>query len=350
MDLKIKCGGYVSSIRNPDGTELLRRPVHNKWLDWGMQLITIGGALDNDGWPLYDLSDRAQFFSTYGMFLGARIDLGTGSAPSTIDMTGLQTTTDTNALCSVTVPVVELTAAGTLHFRLTIAFSTTVYTFREFGLRRGSYNDSSNTNLAKLLFRVVLDEPITTANGTKIDYDFYMTLPYFTRTVVANLFGTGLPGEVWLRPAYTATKNNLVQGSSNESLKAAGTFANATSPQGLMTHAYIKAPTGIYEKPMFSSSTTEDFPADGVGDAALPITCASAAYSWVSHDLVNYVATLKYVVPASAGAMSIAYGNVRGLAFRFGSYDSSGAWVGQTLNKTASQKLNIQLTYSFSSM
>ena len=350
MDLKIKCGGYVSSIRNPDGTELLRRPVHNKWLDWGMQLITIGGALNNDGWPSYDLSTRAQFFSDYGMFYGAQLDLGTGSAPSTVDMTGLQTETVEGAICSITVTAVEITAAGTLHFRLTITFSNNVYTFREFGVRRGSYNNSSNANLAKLIFRVVLDDPITTANGTKIDYDFYMTLPCFTRTVVTNLFGTGLPGEVWLRPAYDATTNNLVQGSTNGNLKLSGTFANVSSPQGLMMHGCIKNPTGIYEKPMFSSSTTKDFPADGVGDSALPITCASATYNWVSHDLVNYVATLKYVIPASAGAMSIAYGNIRGLAFRFGAYDSSGAWVGQTFSKTAAQKLNIQLTYSFSSM
>ena len=49
---------------------------------------------------------------------------------------------------------------------------------------------------------------------------------------------------------------------------------------------------------------------------------------------------------ASSGALNIAYINLRGLAMRFGSY-VNGSWVGQTLNKDGSYKLNITLRYTY---
>ncbi|MFA6690038.1 MAG: hypothetical protein WCS18_11230 [Sphaerochaetaceae bacterium] len=345
IDLKMMCGGQITSVRNPDGTELLEHPVKNKWLDWGLRLISAGCAIDNAGALLYDLGDRAQFFSTYGLFYGRKVHLGSGAAPSTIDMTALAHETVNNAnLADFKVTAFEI-AGGNLHVRLTFTFGSS-YTFREFGMSHAYYYGDNNS----LLFRVVLGNSLNVSMGSALDYDFYLTLPYATRTVVNDLFGTGIPGEIWLRPAYTATKNNLMQSAMNGFPTIIDSYANASSPQGLMSHGYIKSSTGIYEKPMFSSDTSKNFPADGVGDAALPITCASATYEWVSHDQVNYAAHMRYVIPASAGAMDIAYGNIRSLAFRFGSYDASGNWIGQHFVKTAAQKLNVAMTYTFASM
>ena len=351
IDLNMKCGGYVTSIRNPDGTELLKRPVKNKWLDWGMVLIANGGGISNTGTLLFDLDERNQFFGQYALFYSANVHLGTGASASTLAMTALEKEITSSAtMDSIKQNIFEI-VNGKLHVRLTFTFNSS-YTFREFGLSRGYYGwgDTPDSRINNLLFRVVLDEPIQILPGSAIDYDFYMTLPYPTRTVVDDLFGTGIPGEIWLRAAYGGTSNNLMRSCVGGIITENKACYNTASPLGLMSHGYISSSTNIFEKPMFSSDTTKDFPADGVGDVALPITCASASYEWVSCDQANYTATMKYVIPASLGALSIAYGNIRGLAFRFGSYDAQGKWVGQTYTKDLAHKLNITMKYSFESM
>jgi hypothetical protein len=61
----------------------------------------------------------------------------------------------------------------------------------------------------------------------------------------------------------------------------------------------------------------------------------------------NFTYTIDASFPsATSGVLPIAYINLRGLQMRFGSY-VDGSWVGKTVNKQATEKLNITLRYTY---
>ena len=350
INLKMKVGGYLTSVKNEDtGEELITEPTHNLVTNSGLDLLLNGQN------PTLGTTSINNYFMFSGNgengFGYPRFSLGSGSDPTTMDMTGLK---NQNGY------YYDLISAGTAtdivddqwHQRIVKTVSISNVPVREIAF---GPNVSGNTNIFS---RVVLKNPITTAGTYTFTYDFYISLPYVNRTVVENLAGTGLPGEIQLDTGTYygyggVTIPKIAPGYSSSSSNTDGwvgpTNTNNNPFLGFLV-PYTFRPSWNIHNPGFSSDTTRDFGSDTPANIGYPSSgnCICTPGSYVSgQGYRDFTYTTDASFPsATSGVLPIAYINLRGLQMRFGSY-VDGSWVGKTVNKQATEKLNITLRYTY---
>ena len=347
INLQMKAGGYITSIKNMDtGEELIKEPNHNLVTNSGIDLL-LNGRRISDGTTLID---------NYFMFTGngnlgfayPGFSVGQGTSPTTMTMTELET--PVNYFSNLVSPGTTTTLVdGKFHQR--IVKNVTIV--------------SSNLPVTEIAFspftdvifsRVILKTPITAAGPYSITYDFFITLPYADRTYVSDLGGLGIPGEIKVDSTYYTGDGGV-----SIPKLAPGYCYSSTNPDGLvgpsptnLVPVGLLVPfcfgTSVQHDPMFSTDATLDFGDDDT--TRLPYQsngyCTCTAGSYVSgQGYRDFTYTVSAAYPTeSSGVLNIAYLNLRGLAMRFGSY-VNGSWVGQTLNKDAAHKLVITLRYTY---
>ena len=357
INLCSKVGGYITSIKNLDtGEELIDSPTHNLVTNSGIDILL------NGRWP----GAGTGIFDNFFMFTGdsssmrfgyPHIFVGSGTSPSTMTMTALQTfQRDISApsaadLAGTTTTIVD----GKWHQRMAkkITLNTSDCPVNEIGF--GYILDYP------IFSRVVLKNPITIGGTYTITYDFYISLPYHERTFVSNLGGTGIPGELKMDESYYIGLGGisipkLAPGFDANSSNVGAYFlvgpnGNYTNvPIGILVPYCFPQNSQLSQCPMMSTNTALDFGDDNT--TRLPYQsngyCSCAAGSYVAgQGYRDFTYTVNAAYPtASSGVLNIAYLNLRGLAMRFGSY-VNGSWVGQTLNKDAAHKLVITLRYTY---
>lgn len=342
-----KVGGYITSIKNMDtGEEFIKEPNHNLVTNSGIDLL-LNGRRISDGTTLID---------NYFMFTGngdlgfayPSFHIGRGTSPTTMTMTTLEKE-DTYFRNIVSSGTTTTLVDGKFHQRIVKTVTL----------------ESSNLPVTEIAFspyigvifsRVILKTPITTVGTYSITYDFFITLPYVDRTYVSDLGGSGIPGEIKLDSTYYTGAGGvsipkLAPGYCYSSTNADGWVGPSSAnlvPVGILVPFCFR--TSVQHNPMFSTDTTLDFGDDNT--TRLPYqsngycSCVPGPYV-AGQGYRDFTYTVSAAYPtASSGVLHIAYINLRGLAMRFGSY-VNGSWVGQTLNKDSSHKLNISLRYTY---
>jgi len=285
------------------------------------------------------------------------IFVGSGTSPSTMTMTALQTfqrdisVPSAADLAGTTTTIVD----GKWHQRMAkkIILNASNCPVTEIGF--GYSSDHS------IFSRVVLKNPILVGGVYTITYDFYISLPYHDRTFVSDLGGTGIPGELKMDESYYIGLGGisipkLAPGFDANSSRVDEHFLvgpngnNTNVPIGILIPYCFPKACLLSQCPMLSADTSLDFGDDN--STRLPYhtdgycTCTPGSYV-ASQGYRDFTYTVSAAYPtASSGVLHIAYINLRGLAMRFGSY-VNGHWVGQTLNKDGSYKLNISLRYTY---
>lgn len=355
INLCSKVGGYITSIKNMDtGEELIDSPTHNLVTNSGIDILL------NGRWPGAGTGIVDNFFMFTGnsvsMHFGyPSIFIGNGTAPSTMTMTALQAfrigidVTSAADLAGTATSIVD----GKWHQRMvkkvTIAREKCPITEIGFG----------NSREYPIFSRVVLKTPITTGGVYSITYDFYISLPYHKRTFVSDLGGTGIPGELKIDENYYTGLGGISIPKLAPGFDANSTYGNfwvgpdgnnTNVPIGILSPYCFPQDSLLSQCPMLSADTSLDFGDDN--STRLPYhtdgycTCTPGSYV-ASQGYRDFTYTVSAAYPtASSGVLHIAYINLRGLAMRFGSY-VNGHWVGQTLNKDGSYKLNLSLRYTY---
>jgi len=356
INLCSKVGGYITSIKNLDtGEELIDSPTHNLVTASGIDLLLNGRRV----------SEGTSLISNFFMFTGnddvkgfgfPYIFLGSGTSPTTSDMVTLQSYKSAKAVTPSTSLKGTATsiADGKWHQRLvkTISVDGSDLPVTEIGF-------GPDTPPSTPIFsRVLLKNPITLAGTYNITYDFFISFPFHTRTTVADLGGSGIPGELKMDESYytgvgAVAIPKLAPGFDASSIKAnflVGPNASTGVPIGILIPYCWPTDMLKSQCPMFSTDTTLDFGDDNSTRLPYPSNgyCSYAAGSYVAgQGYRDFTYTVNAAYPtASSGVLNIAYLNLRGLAMRFGSY-VNGHWVGQTLNKDSAHKLNISLRYTY---
>ena len=347
INLQMKVGGYITSIKNMDtGEELIKEPNHNLVTNSGIDLLLNGRRV----------SDGTTLINNYFMFTGngdlgfayPKFRIGHGTSPTTMTMTTLenQATYFSNLVSpGTTTTLVD----GKFHQRIvkTVTLAPSNIPFTEMAF-------SPSTGV--IFSRVVLKTPITTVGTYSITYDFFITLPYADRTYVSDLGGSGIPGEIKVDSTYYTGDGGvsipkLAPGYCYSSTNFDGWVGPRPTnlvPVGILVPFCFR--TSVQHNPMFSTDATLDFGDDNT--TRLPYQsngyCSCVPGSYVSgQGYRDFTYTVAASYPASSsGVLNIAYINLRGLAMRFGSY-VNGSWVGQTLNKDAAHKLVITLRYTY---
>ena len=347
IDLKMKVGGYITSIKNMDtGEEFVKEPNHNLVTNSGIDLLLNGRRISN-GTTL--CNDYFMFTERGDSGLGFAFSLhtGYGTSPTTMTMKTLETEANcfTNILSSGTTTTL---VDGKFHQRIVknVKFEPGNPPITEIAF---------SPYLGDIFSRVILKTPITTAGTYNITYDFFITLPYDDRTYVSDLGGSGIPGEIKVDSTYYTGDGGvsipkLAPGYCYSSTNRGGWVGPSSTnlvPVGILVPFCFS--TSVQHNPMFSTDTTLDFGDDNT--TRLPYytdgycTCTPGSYV-AGQGYRDFTYTVAASYPASSGVFNIAYINLRGLAMRFGSY-VNGRWVGQTLNKDGSYKLNISLRYTY---
>ena len=345
IEMKMKVGGYLTSVRNIDtGEELITEPTHNLVTNSGIDLL-LNGRRVSSGTTLIE-----NFFLFTGNgdagFAYPRFMVGCGTAATTPSMTTLQNFTEafTNITSSGTATTL---VDGKWHQRVVKTVSISHAPVTEIAF---------SPNGQEIFSRILLKNPIANNGTYTFTYDFFISLPYATRTFVSNLGGTGISGEIKVDDTYYVGYGGvsipkIAPGYCFTSSNADGWVGPSTSnivPVGLLTPYCFR--NTVHHNPMFSTSTTLDFGNDDT--TRLPYqsngycTCTAGPYV-AGQGYRDFTYTVNAAYPtASSGVLNIAYLNLRGLAMRFGSY-VNGSWVGQTLNKDAAHKLVITLRYTY---
>ena len=192
INLQMKVGGYITSIKNMDtGEELIKEPNHNLVTNSGIDLLLNGRRISDGTTPI----DNYFMFTGNGDLGFAYIfHIGRGTSPTTMTMTNLEK--EVNCFANLVSPGTTTTLVdGKFHQRIvknvTIVSSNLPVTEIAFG------------PFANVIFsRVILKTPITAAGPYSITYDFFITLPYADRTYVSDLGGSGIPGEIKVDSTY----------------------------------------------------------------------------------------------------------------------------------------------------
>ena len=350
INLKMKVGGFLTSVKNEDtGEELITEPTHNLVTNSGLDLLLNGRNPINGTNPIYSYLMFTDGNSQYNGFAEPTFFVGSSGDPTTIDMTALK---------SVNGSYYNLTSTGTTtdiikdqwHQRIVKTVTIGNVPVREIAF---SPNISNN-----IFSRVVLKNPIIIAGLYTFTYDLYISLPYVNRTVVDNLAGTGLPGEIQLDTGTYygeggVTIPKIAPGysyNSTYSNKWAGPHGNNNDPFAGFLVPYSFLSTANFHCPGFSSDTTRDFGSDTPANIGYPSSgyCVCTPGSYVAgQGYRDFTYTIAASFPsATSGVLPIAYINLRGLQMRFGSY-VDGSWVGKTVNKQSTEKINITLRYTY---
>ena len=349
INLKMKVGGYLTSVKNEDtGEELITEPKHNLVTNSGLDLL-LNGRNPSLGTTL--ISDFFMFAGGESRGFGEpAFRIGSGSSPTTMSMTGLQNHTDL---------FYNVTSAGTTsnivndqwHQRIVKTVYISSVPVKEIAFSPNAVGDTD------IFSRVVLKNPITVVGTYTFTYDFYITLPYVNRTTVENLAGTGLPGEIMLdtgtytgRYGTTVTKiapSYSYYSSQIEKWDGPDNTNNYPMVGFLVPYNFM---AWSIHNPGFSSDTTRDFGSDTPDNIGYNSNgnCICTPGTYVSgQGYRDFTYTIDASFPsATSGVLPIAYINLRGLQMRFGSY-VDGSWVGKTVNKQATEKLNITLRYTY---
>ena len=350
-----KVGGYITSIKNMDtGEELIDSPIHNLVTNSGIDIL-LNGRCPEVGTALID-----NFFMFTGNdyspnFGYPHIFTGNGTAPSTMTMTALQNfqkaipVQSAADIAGTATTIVDGKWHQRMVKKITVTDADCPVTEIGFGYIRAF----------TIFSRILLKNPITVGGVYSITYDFYISLPYHERIFVSDLGGTGIPGELKIDENYYTGLGGISIPKLAPGFDANSTYDNFwVGPNGNNT----KVPIGILipycfpqddllsQCPMMSTDTSLDFGDDN--STRLPYHtdgyCICTAGPYVAgQGYRDFTYTVSAAYPtASSGVLHIAYINLRGLAMRFGSY-VNGSWVGQTLNKDGSYKLNISLRYTY---
>ena len=356
INMKMKVGGYLTSLKNVNtGEELITEPTHNLVTNSGIDLLLNGRSI-NDGTTLIN-----NFF----MFTGNNdvkgfgfpyIFLGSGMSASQPSMTTLETYKSAKNIAtkSFITGTSSSIVNGQWHQRLVKTVSITGGDLPVTEIAFGPYVPIGDA----IFSRILLKNPITVYGTYTLTYDFFVSLPYATRTFVPDLGGTGLPGEIKIDQSYYTGVGGIsipklapgFDANSTGTNFLVGPDANTSVPIGLLIPYCWPTDVLLSQCPMFSSDTTLDFGDDSA--VRLPYQsngyCSCAAGSYVAgQGYRDFTYTVNAAYPtASSGVLNIAYLNLRGLAMRFGSY-VNGSWVGQTLNKDSTHKLVITLRYTY---
>ena len=199
IDLCSKVGGYITSIKNLDtGEELIDSPTHNLVTASGIDLLLNGRRV----------SAGTSLISNFFMFTGndyvegfgfPYIFLGSGTSPTTSDMITLQSyksaksVATSASLAGTATSIVD----GKWHQRLV----KTIYVVGS-DLPVTEIAFGPNVPPVPIFSRILLKNPITLSGTYTLTYDFFVSLPYATRTFVPDLGGTGLPGEIKIDQSY----------------------------------------------------------------------------------------------------------------------------------------------------
>jgi len=351
-----KVGGYITSIKNMDtGEELIDSPTHNLVTASGIDLL-LNGRRVSDGTSLIN-----NFFmftgNSYAIGFGfPYIFVGSGTSPTTSDMVTLQSYKSAKSVTSSTPLKGTATsiADGKWHQRLvkTISVDDGDLPVTEIGF-------GPDSPPSTIFSRILLKNPITVGGVYSITYDFYISLPFHERTFVSDLGGTGIPGELKIDENYYTGLGGISIPKLAPGFDANSTYGNfwvgpngnnTNVPIGILIPYCFPQDDLLSQCPMLSADTSLDFGDDN--STRLPYhtdgycTCTPGSYV-ASQGYRDFTYTVSAAYPtASSGVLHIAYINLRGLAMRFGSY-VNGSWVGQTLNKDGSYKLNISLRYTY---
>lgn len=357
LDLNMTCGGVIESVK-VDGVErMLTKPPHNRVVNTGIDYLLCGFFSD------YSLIPNSSFLGgSYPGKLGAGClvmsAIGSSNTPTTMDMTGLQGTMlgyqytyNSNAAASGTLTYID-DVNGYVVCRdiqsYTAVSSGTIWEFCTF------YNNSGNS--MKLFSRCVLNAGISVISGqtVSVTYTLRIKIPFFT---AQKLSIPGISKTAWVQcnAIYAngaSAANNYCTGYSYYSsspTKFINFYDTAYPAAILMPFSALNDTTNVSYWPLLSTDTT----------LGLNATYASSIYTKhyagdMSYTLGSYVAGQGYrdftwsILP-SAGVQTIAYMTIRGLSFRFGDFDSDGTtWVASPISKTADQRLNITLRYTYS--
>lgn len=354
LDLNLTCGGVIESVK-VDGVErMLTNPPHNIIVSTGIDYLLCGFSSN------YSLITNNSFLGgSYGDCYGCLVmsSIGTSSTPTTMDMTDLQGSrlgsqynSGTSAAASGTLTYID-GANGYVVCRdvqkYTAEYSGTIWEFCTFYVSSG---------VRRLFSRCVLNQGISVLPGqtVSVTYTLRIKIPFFAAQKV-TISGIGKTAWVQCNAAYangSSAANNYCTGYSYYSssyTKLIDLYDNSYPAGILMPFAAMDSLSNVSYWPLISSDTT----------LGLNATYASSKYTKhfegdMTYTLGSYAAGQGYrdftwsILP-SAGAQTIAYMTIRGLSFRFGDCDSSGTtWVASPISKTADQRLDVRLRYTYS--
>ena len=355
INLQMKVGGYITSIKNMDtDEELIDSPTHNLVTNSGIDILLNGrwpdagtGLIDN--FFMFTGNDYSPNFGHPNIFIGK------GTAPSTMTMTALQAfqgviyVQSAADIAGTATTIVD----GKWHQRMVKKITVTDGDCPVTEIGFGYISDYP------IFSRILLKNPITVGGVYSITYDFYISLPFHERTFVSDLGGTGIPGELKIDENYYTGLGGISIPKLAPGFDANSTYVNfwvgpngnnTNVPIGILVPYCFPQNSQLSQCPMMSTDTSLDFGDDN--STRLPYhtdgycTCTAGPYvAGQGYRDFTYTVSAAYPV-ASSGVLNIAYINLRGLAMRFGSY-VNGSWVGQTLNKDASYKLVITLRYTY---
>ena len=357
LDLKMTCGGVIESVK-VDGVErMLTKPPHNRVVNTGIDYLLCGF------FPDYSLIPSDSFLggslpTSPDTSCGCLVEssIGSSSTPTTMDMTGLQG----DELGYQYSPTGNAAASGTLTYiddvngyvvcrdvqSYTATNPGTIWEFCTF------YDARSNK---KLFSRCVLNAGISVLSGqtVSVTYTLRIKIPFFTAQKITI---PGISKTAWVKcNAIYANgadaANNYCTGYSyypSSATKFVNFYDTAYPAAILMPFSALNDTSNVSYWPLLSTDTT----------LALNATYASSVYTKkyagdMSYTLGSYTAGQGYrdftwsILP-SAGAQTIAYMTIRGLSFRFGDFDSDGTtWVASPISKTADQRLDVKLRYTY---
>lgn len=376
-----KIGGALVGvgIRHRDGStdfKWLARPKHNRIVSGGIDHILEYNGLTSGGLTLPHYLDTpilvSPFFGHHDEHYGALFFCarGTGTSATTSTMTGLEAQVGafTSSLKTEN-PFFGTSPNYTtreIKFRVTHVHDaeTSAQTITELGWF-GQYGSDATK---RMFSRVVMESPVTLDTGEQLITTYELTIQREPALATSTTIG-GLQaqikhtGELTQSSAWSGDISDcfyIRAGSSDLAGTKVAYGALSLQPWAMITdkdtatwtnaaHPGAAFFPGIY-------SSDKSFPPDSSGEWTSPSYSISSSGD-VSQEFVDYVEgtgyrDIRFIMgaqwPDGKVSISIPYMVVRGIAIRFGHYDTDGTtWVSTPLTKGANQRLTVTLRTAY---